>query len=226
MPFIALAIIVAAALGGGTSLAAQQALPGDALWGFKVGVNENIRAAIAVDTESQAKWDITALGIRLDEAQKLAAEGKLEANAQAELEANYESHAKAVAEAIAKLQAKGDFDAAADVAAQFQATVSSRATGLAEAQAHADAHAQDVLANVITKVNATLQTATTLSASASAQAAAHEDASDDHGTATESGDDNVKASGGTRVKIDTNGDGEDDGLNVNGNADGSVNVSL
>ena len=123
MPFIVIALLLAAAIGGGTSLAAQRALPGDALWGFKVGVNENIEAALATEGKAQADFDIGAIQARLDEASKLAASGQLDANAQADVEINFDAHAKSVAEQIAKLQERGDYATAADVAARFQAVL-------------------------------------------------------------------------------------------------------
>lgn len=212
MPFIAIALIIAAAIGGGTSVAAQNALPGDALWGFKVGVNENVRAALAPEGKAQADFDISAIETRMEEASKLAAEGRLDASAQADLEANFGAHAQNVKKQVEKLQAKGDYSAAADVAARFQATVAAHASGLAEAQSHvsgnASANAQAVLSNLINKVQATLDVASNLSADASAQAAANADTgtsnsaggnSSSGGNATTSGNAGVNVRGGAQV---------------------------
>src|SRR3989344_5481418 len=156
MPFIAIALIVAAALGGGTSLAAQSALPGDALWGFKVGVNERIAETVAVGEKAKADVDISHAQTRLEEAAKLAAEGRLDASAQAKIQGNFDAHARAVAERVAALQAKGDYAAAADVAVRFQAAVAAHIAGLTNAQArastNANAKAQTVLSGLINKV--------------------------------------------------------------------------
>src|SRR3989344_4741210 len=165
MPFIAIALIVAAALGGGTSIAAQSALPGDALWGFKVGVNENVRAALAAEGKAQADFDLSAIEERMKEAAALAANGRLNAEAQADIQGNFGAHAESVQKQILRLQEKGDYAAAADVAARFQATVATHATALANAKAQA------VLGNLINKVQTTLDTASSLSADASAEAA-------------------------------------------------------
>jgi hypothetical protein len=228
MPFIALAIVLAAALGGGTSIAAQNALPGDALWGFKVGVNENIRAAIAAEGKSQANWDIIALETRLDEAEKLAAEGKLNAETQATLEANYNAHVHSVSAQIAKLEEKGDYAAAADVAARFQAAVASHASGLAEAQAHADIHAQDVLANVLSKVHATLDSASTLSAEASAKAAANADTSVSNTNTTSGGSTGTSGNANVNTNVNVGGQvqGSGSGAGASGSATGGVRIDL
>ena len=201
MPFIAIALIVAAALGGGTSIAAQSALPGDALWGFKVGVNERIAETMAVGEKAKADADISHAQTRLEEAAKLAAEGRLDASAQAKIQGNFDAHTRAVAERVAALQAKGDYAAAADVAARFQATVATHATALANAKArastNANANAQAVLGNLINKVQATLDTASSLSAEAASSSPAGANANIQSGTNVKSG------AGGINVNSET-----------------------
>ena len=201
MPFIAIALIVAAALGGGTSLAAQSALPGDALWGFKVQVNERIAETVAVGEKAKADADISHAQTRLEEAAKLAAEGRLDASAQAKIQGNFDAHTRAVAERVAALQAKGDYAAAADVAARFQATVATHATALANAKArasiNANANAQAVLGNLINKVQATLDTASSLSAEAASSSPVGANANIQSGTNVKSG------AGGININSET-----------------------
>lgn len=201
MPFIAIALIVAAALGGGTSFAAQSALPGDALWGFKVGVNERIAETMAVGEKAKADADISHAQTRLEEAAKLAAEGRLDASAQAKIQGNFDAHTRAVAERVAALQAKGDYAAAADVAARFQATVATHATALANAKArastNANANAQAVLGNLINKVQATLDTASSLSAEAASSSPVGANANIQSGTNVKSG------AGGININSET-----------------------
>jgi len=200
MPFIAIALLIAAAIGGGTSVAAQNALPGDALWGFKVGVNENIQAALAAEGKAQADFDIAAIKSRLKEAGELSANAKLDAGAQADIEANFESHAKSVMKQIEKLQAKGDYSEAADVAVRLQAAIASQASGLsnatAQVEARGSAQAQSVLNSLLVKVRGTLETASTVSADASAKAAANAEAD-----SSTSGSGSVETD--TSVKVDT-----------------------
>jgi hypothetical protein len=43
MPFIAIAFVIALALGGGVTVAADGAKPGDALYSYKVNVNDSVR---------------------------------------------------------------------------------------------------------------------------------------------------------------------------------------
>jgi hypothetical protein len=170
MPFIAIALVLTATLGGAVSVASQNALPGDALYGFKVGVNENIQSSLAFDDKSKADFNIAKAEIRLEEAAKLSSEGRLDANAQARIEQNFEAHAKNTATLIAKLQEKGDYAIAADVAARFQASVAKQASALAQAKASANAEGETTLTILVNRVHATLDIASDLSAEASAKA--------------------------------------------------------
>src|SRR3569832_1507409 len=43
MPFIAIAAVIMLALGGGVTVAADQAKPGEALYSYKTNVNDNVR---------------------------------------------------------------------------------------------------------------------------------------------------------------------------------------
>lgn len=172
MPIIAIAVALAAALGGGATIAAQNSLPGDALWSFKVHVNEEIRTAFAGSAEAKADTHIDAIEARLAEAQTLAAEGRLDAKTQTNISANFDAHAKAVAQVIAKLEAANNFDAAADIAARYQATVAAEAASLAQASVTADANTHASLSPLLLKVRTTLDQASELSAEASAKAAA------------------------------------------------------
>src|SRR3989344_4466272 len=52
MPIIA-SLVLAAMLGGGVSLAAENSLPGSPLYPIKVSINEEIRAALATSVEAR-----------------------------------------------------------------------------------------------------------------------------------------------------------------------------
>jgi hypothetical protein len=80
-------------LGSGTALAAQGALPGDALYSIKIHVNEAVADALAVSDEAKASYNTKVAAERLKEAQALAAENKLSAETTDTLAQNYETHA-------------------------------------------------------------------------------------------------------------------------------------
>ncbi len=119
MPII---IAILLALGGGTSLAAQNALPGDALYSVKVNVNEEVRGLVSLSDESKANWETVLANRRLAEAEELAAESKLDVKTRADLEARFEEHANKAEARIEKL-ADVDAKAAADIAANLQTSL-------------------------------------------------------------------------------------------------------
>jgi hypothetical protein len=130
MPFIVLSLLVAVTLGGGVSFAAQGALPGDPLWGFKIGVNERMESALTFPEKEKAVLDIATAQRRIDEAARLAASGGLSSSTVAMLGSNFDVHARRMIDHVAKLQDQGKFGDAALVAAQFQALVAKNISAL------------------------------------------------------------------------------------------------
>lgn len=172
MPIIAIALLIAAALGGGTSVAANNTAPGDILYSFKININENVEAVFAFSNRAKANWNIAKARARLEEAQQLAAKGKLDANAQAELNANFQAHASNIAKEVRALQAQGDFAGAADIAAKFQSALAEESSVMANTSAESKSGAEASLAPILVKVRGAFDEASSLSTDASAKAAA------------------------------------------------------
>jgi hypothetical protein len=172
MPII-LGLVVALALGGGVSLAANQALPGDALYGVKVHVNEGLQSALAFSDEARANVDISDIDARLAEAEQLQAEGRLNADTLAILEANFDEHAQRVAQRIADFQAKQNFSAAADLAAKFQTSLDAHAATLARLSATANSSTENALSGISGRVRALMSVMAGIRAQAAANASAH-----------------------------------------------------
>src|SRR3989344_949142 len=80
--------------GGGVSLASENSLPGDLLYPVKVYVNEEVRAAFSASAESKAGWEARRAERRLEEAERLAVQGKLDEPTEASVEAAFQKHAK------------------------------------------------------------------------------------------------------------------------------------
>src|SRR3989344_2570438 len=108
---VALALLLVLCVGGGVSFAAENTVPGDALYSVKTSVNENVRAAIAVSTEAEARWQAQAAQRRLAEAKELSARGELSADVEAELGAAFSEHAEAALEGAQSLAAEGKSEA-------------------------------------------------------------------------------------------------------------------
>src|SRR5258708_36151599 len=90
MPILIAILLV---LGGGTSFAAQSALPGNPLYTVKVNVNEKVEGMLSLSDEAKANWEAVLAGRRLTEAENLAAQSKLDAQTRAQLETQFEDHA-------------------------------------------------------------------------------------------------------------------------------------
>lgn len=118
---IFLAILVA--LGGGTAAAAENAAPGDALYPFKIHVNESVRGALAVSTDAEADWQSTRAVRRLEEAAHLAAEGRLDTETREQLRTKFAEHQEKAERLLAQLSAKGNTEAAAAVSSHIEANL-------------------------------------------------------------------------------------------------------
>ena len=120
---ILLVLALLLGVGGGTSFAAEQALPGDILYPVKVDFNEKVTAAFSVNAEARAQLEAKFAERRLEEASKLASEDRLNANAQTELSVRFEAHSKETKTKINNLETSGDANGAANVASEFEASL-------------------------------------------------------------------------------------------------------
>jgi len=101
---------------------AEGSLPGDVLYPIKVGVNENVRGAIAVSAKSEAELEARLAGRRLEEAEKLATKEDLSVEITTEIEDNFNAHADRTMARIETL-AETDARAAADIASNFETSL-------------------------------------------------------------------------------------------------------
>lgn len=97
------AVLVISLVGGTTSYAAEGALPGDLLYSIKTLVNEPVREALAVSVASQASVQADIASRRLDEAQQLAAAGRLSTSTATDLNSDFEDHASKADDATKRL---------------------------------------------------------------------------------------------------------------------------
>ncbi|MEK7514663.1 MAG: DUF5667 domain-containing protein [Patescibacteria group bacterium] len=104
-----MALLLIVALVSGTAFAAENSLPGEPLYAIKVNVNERVAGALALTDEAKAEWHTQVAEVRLEEAEKLASLGRLDASKSAEIEDNFNTHAQS-AEDIAERIKKDDPD--------------------------------------------------------------------------------------------------------------------
>lgn len=150
-----LAALVLIVLAGGTSYAAEGALPGDALYGIKVNINEPIQGLAAATSEEKAKWNAARATRRLEEAEILAAHNKLNDETRVQVEALFADHTNAFSKDVATLvQAAEDTPAAATVQSDFEATLRAHHAILADliAASSSQPERQKILAIVESRI--------------------------------------------------------------------------
>ncbi len=108
---------------GGTSVAAQGALPGDPLYRIKTEVNEKIKGVLAFTPKAKAYVEASFAGRRLEEAERLAVEGRLNERQDSEAVKRFEKHTKELKNHLIKLKTDGEVVAAADIETSFEASL-------------------------------------------------------------------------------------------------------
>lgn len=99
--------------GSGISFAAEGALPGDLLYPVKVTVNEEIRARLAFSDEAKTEWEAARVERRLEEAETLVEQGRLDAEIRVEIEERFEKHAERMRGRIEAFEEGGNVESAA-----------------------------------------------------------------------------------------------------------------
>ncbi len=155
--YMPLAILIALILGGGVSVAAQDALPGEILYPIKVTVNENIRIATTFSAEAKAEFAVERAVRRLEEAEQLYGSGEVNADIQTEIEVRFKNHADDAARRIGRLKSEGELSVAATVQSNFETSL--RAHEQALAQINAQASTQGKLVTFVNVVHDHVMTA-------------------------------------------------------------------
>lgn len=151
-------ILIALVMGGSVSFAAENTLPGDALYPVKVFVNENARAAVAFTDKSKAELAVELANRRLEEAGKLAVRGTLDSTTEAKLSTDVEAHVKDAREKLVTLKSH-DAEAAAEVGVDLNSVLSAHSIVLAKAKHEKEkehntdsVHALDALGSVLARI--------------------------------------------------------------------------
>lgn len=94
---VALVLILTVILGGsGVTFASEGALPGSVLYPLKVGVSEPIRGLIKTLPEEKIEWQAEKAVRRIEEAEILMAEDKLDTEKKAKIEILFERHTQSL----------------------------------------------------------------------------------------------------------------------------------
>ncbi len=124
---LVLALIALITLSGSASYAAEGALPGDALYGIKVAINEELRAAFVWNPEARATLAFERAERRLEEAATLLKAGKLTPELLVTIASNFEMQAEQATKDVDALN-KTHSASAITIASKFETRVSAHST--------------------------------------------------------------------------------------------------
>lgn len=168
----AFAVLLILILGSGTAYAAQGALPGSPLYPVKVNVNDAVRVALATTPQQKALANAAVAQERLDEAQALEAQGRLDATTTAELQQNFDEHA-AIAIALAASSTPAPLAVAGSAPFEASTTVSPEeetASSSAEASTTSSSARARFMARPFMKASTSTTTASTSPAASTTEA--------------------------------------------------------
>ena len=150
MPIV-IGLVIIALAGGGAAVASEQAVPGDVLFPVKVTVNEGVMTFLAFSPEAKANIEVVKTERRLEELEKLAAAGKLDATVAAKIKARLESHADRAEEFGLKLKARGNLTVASQVFSNLEAAMNAHEKILieiGEVKVNGEVVAEDIVATL------------------------------------------------------------------------------
>lgn len=124
-------------LGGGTALAASQAVPGNTLYGFKLSVNEKIGDMLTMSEQARTDRSIMLAERRLQEAADASRKGNVEAEVYASVIADFNNRMESLSNTIDKMNAEGRNEEAREVATKVARSLSQESQVLMAAQADA-----------------------------------------------------------------------------------------
>lgn len=120
--YVSMALLVVL-LVGGVSAAAERALPGEPLYQVKTSVNENVLGLFAFTPQSKAQLHTELAVRRLEEVEKLAIAGKLDATTTAAAEVKIDSNLAVIKDSVKQLESDNNSAAAVDTSSKAESTL-------------------------------------------------------------------------------------------------------
>ncbi|MDO8561425.1 MAG: DUF5667 domain-containing protein [bacterium] len=107
LEYVMAGVLVVLVAGSGAVTAAEKALPGDVLYSVKIHVNEPVRGVIVQGAVPKAHWEAEKTVRRLEEAESLAAEGRLTHTSVESIKEDFEKSANEFNAAIQASESSG-----------------------------------------------------------------------------------------------------------------------
>lgn len=152
-----IALIIALIVSGGVGVAAQNSLPGNVLYPVKINVNEKLEGLLSVSAKAKADFEAVLASRRLQEAEELSSEGKLDDQIATDIQANFEEHANAAEKGVSDLKTDNDLESASEVAADFESSLHSHETILVTLSLKGDEENRNAIGSVIKKLDSELK---------------------------------------------------------------------
>jgi hypothetical protein len=108
---------------GGVSTAAEKSLPGEPLYQVKTSVNENVLGLFAFTPQSKAQLHTELAVRRLEEVEKLAISGKLDATTTAAAEVKIDGNLAVIKDSVKQLETDNNSIAAADTSSKAESSL-------------------------------------------------------------------------------------------------------
>lgn len=143
--------------GTAVSFAAQNSLPGDLLYGVKVGINERVGRMLAINDVDKANYEITLANRRLEETVALKAKGTLNNEINTKLQNNFNEHTVIAQTEIIKVSGSGQATASVVLTENLNDSIehAKNIFGIIEATAteKANTGVQKIVPGIINKAN-------------------------------------------------------------------------
>ncbi|HBB43880.1 MAG: hypothetical protein UW27_C0017G0078 [Parcubacteria group bacterium GW2011_GWA1_44_13] len=149
---ISILIIGSLLMGGTVSFAAENTVPGDALFTVKLHVNETVRGVVAVTPKAKAEWEVKLVERRLEEVEKLAMTPDALPEIQQVAERNLENYAGRVKTRIEKFDEDEDGEDAVETASRLSKVYNSHEQVLFEMNSNASFVATSTITATVTPV--------------------------------------------------------------------------
>jgi hypothetical protein len=154
-----LVITLMVCISKGMVIAAKKAVPGSAFYPFKIYTYEKVQSFLALNPQANAEVDVEQATVRLQEAEQLAANGKLDSTTENQVTTAFKKSAARATSKAKELRDIGDADTAALITSNLESSLASHQNILKKLAAFSGV-ASTTLQPIMDLVNSSLSSTT------------------------------------------------------------------